>query len=247
MTDTGRAVEAPDQSQESLWRIGGLLAIVGGIIFMVANLLHPRSSDIEVYEEQIETVADSDIWIVDHLAFMLGALLITLGLYALARFLYTTPGSHWARLAVIPLVISGAVVTVLMGLDGIASKFVHDSLAAAPRSESAQRVSLMMEEIDVGVFSVYILVFFGLTILLYGLAVGYSGTYPSWLGPVAVALGAASIVIGTIQAIDGLSVLITSVLFVLVASLVNVWVIVMGWYLWQQGRVTLDSDWNEQA
>ena len=244
MTDTKPAFEGPDQSEGSLWRIGGLLAMVGGVIFMVANLLHPRSSDIDVYEEQIETVADSDIWIVDHLAFMVGAWLITLGLYALARSLYATPGAVWARLGVIPLVISGALVTVLMGLDGIASKFVHDSFAVTPGSESAQRVSLMMEEIDVGLFSVYILVFFGLTILLYGLAVGYSGTYRSWLGWVAVALGAASLIIGTIQAIDGLSVLITSVLFVLVASLVNVWVIVMGWYLRQQGRVMLDADFN---
>ena len=236
MADTYLAGESPDPTEGSLSRIGGVLAIAGGIIFMVANMLHPRSPDLDVYQEQIETVADSDIWIVDHLAFLVGALLITLGLYALARSLYTSPGSHWARLGVISLVISGALVTVLMGLDGIASKFVHDSFAAAPGSESALRVSLMMEEIDVALFSLYIVVFFGLTILLYGLAVGFSGAYPGWLGWVAVVLGAVSFVIGTIQAIDGLSVLITSVLFVGVASLVNIWVIIMGWYLWRRGR-----------
>ena len=36
---------------QHLWKAGGLLAIVGFIIFMIANLAHPHSPHIEEYEE----------------------------------------------------------------------------------------------------------------------------------------------------------------------------------------------------
>jgi hypothetical protein len=61
------------------------LAIVGGVVSMIGNLVHPRSPDIEVYEEQIRTVPARDIWIVDHLVLLLSLLLIILSLYASGR------------------------------------------------------------------------------------------------------------------------------------------------------------------
>lgn len=223
-----------------LWKMGGLLAIVGGFIFMIANMLHPRSPDLEVYEEQIRTVAASDIWIVDHLAFLLGALLIILGLYALGRSISDGPAATWARFGSLTAVISGGVISVLIGLDGIASKFVHDGFVAASAAEEATalRISEMLEEVDVAIFSVFILVFFGITFLFYGLAVALGSEYPTWLGWTAVVLAAAALIIGTVQAIDGLSTITTSVLFVGVASLLNLWIIVIGWYMWRRASQT---------
>ncbi len=223
-----------------LWKVGGLLAIVGGVIFMIANMIHPRSPDLEVYEEQIRTVAASDIWIVDHLAFLLGALLIILALYALGRSISDGPAATWARFGSLTAVISGGVISVLIGLDGIASKFVHDGFLAASAAEEATalRISEMLEEVDVAIFSVFILVFFGITFLFYGLAVALGSEYPTWLGWTAVVLAAAALIIGTVQAIDGLSTITTSVMFVGVASLLNLWIIVIGWYMWRRASQT---------
>ncbi len=53
-----------------------LAAIVGAIFFMIANILHPRSPNIEVNEFQIETVAHSDIWITDHVVLWLAGVLM---------------------------------------------------------------------------------------------------------------------------------------------------------------------------
>ena len=207
---------------------------------MIANMVHPRSPDIEIYEEQIRTVSNSDIWIVDHLLFLLGALLIIFALYALAQSISDERASTWVRFGSVTAIISGGVVSVLIGTDGIASKFVHDAFVAAPGAESAMalRISEMLEEVDVAIFSIFILVFFGVTFLLYGLAVALDDEYPTWLGWTAIVLAVASLTIGTVQALSGLSTITTSVAFTGVASLLNVWIIVTGWYLWRRASST---------
>lgn len=238
MTTAGTTESVTAQDQH-LWKTGGLMAIVGGVIFMIANMAHPRSPDLEIYEEQIRTVGESDGWIVGHLGLLLGALLIIFGLNALGRSI-SGESATWARFGSVVAVASAGVISVLIGVDGIASKFVHNEFVAASGAEaaSALRISEMLEEVDVGIFSIYILVFFGFTFLLYGLAVAQSDEYPTWLGRTAVVLASASLVIGTVQALNGLSTLTTSVLFAGVASFLNVWVIVIGWYLWRRGART---------
>ena len=216
-----------------LWKTGGLLAMVGAVISMIASMMHPRSADLEVYEEQIRTVADSDIWIVGHLGFLLVVGLSILGLYALGRSISGERASTWARFGSVTAIASGGIISVLIGIDGIASKFVYDSWAAASGADAAValQISAMLEEVDVGIFSVFILVFFGFTFLLYGLAVALGDEYPTWLGWAAVGLGALGVIAGTVQGLNGLSPFLTSGLFVGVASLLNVWLIVMGWHL----------------
>ena len=231
--DTTESVTAQDQH---LWKTGGLMAIVGGVIFMITNMAHPRSPDLEIYEKQIRTVGESDRWIVGHLGLLLRALLIIFGLNALGSSI-SGGSATWERFgSVVAVASAGSIISVLVGIDGIASKFVHDEFVA--EAAAALRISEMLEEVDVGIFSIYILVFFGFTFLLYGLTVAQSDEYPTWLGRTAVVLASASLVIGTVQALNGLSTLTTSVLFASVASFLNVWVIVMGWYLWRRGART---------
>lgn len=231
------SLEVTDQDRH-LWKTGGVLAIVGGVVFMTANVLHPRSSDISVYKEQIDTVAASDIWIADHLLFLAGGLLILLGLYAFGRSISGDRASTWARFGAVMAVVSTSVLAVLAGIDGIASKFVHDSYASASGAEKATalQISEMLEQVDVALFSIWIVMFFGLTFLFFGLAVVQGNDYPAWLGWSAIVLALASMTVGTVQAFDGLSVATTNVSFVGVASLLNIWIIVMGWYLWRRGK-----------
>ena len=111
----------------------------------------------------------------------------------------------------------------------MASKAIHDGVAAAPESEKATalRVAEAMEEVDVGVFSAWIILFFGATFIVYGPAVAMSDNFPKWLGWVAAALGVVSLVVGFYQAYDGLSVFITNYAFAGSATLLTVWVLVM--------------------
>ena len=212
-----------------MMRIGAVSGIVGAVIFVIGNMLHPRSDDIEVYAEQIRTVAESDIWITDHLMFLVGGVLMAVFLIALHRTMLDGLAGALSRLGYFGALASTAVLTVLIGLDGMASKAIHDGVAAAPESEKATalRVAEAMEEVDVGVFSAWIILFFGATFIVYGLAVAMSDNFPKWLGWVAAALGVVSLVVGFYQAYDGLSVFITNYAFAGSATLLTVWVLVM--------------------
>ena len=75
-------------------------------------------------------------------------------------------------------------------LAGLASKTTRDAWASATNAEQdvAIRVAEAMEEIDVGVFSLWIILFFGATFIVYGLAVAMSDHFPKWLGWAAAVL-----------------------------------------------------------
>lgn len=222
--------------QRTLIRIGSVSAVIGAIIFMIANIVHPRSPNIEVYQAQIETVAHSQIWITDHLFLLMGGFLLLGGLIAVRHSIATGVAAAWAQLGYVSALISTSLWAVLMGLDGIASKAVHNSWAVASVEEKiiALRVAEMMEEIDVALFSLYIILFFGITFFLYGVAVSMSDAYPKWLGWVAIILAVASFVVGVIQTYAGLSVLVTNVLFTSFSSFLILWVLVMGVLTWRK-------------
>ncbi|MCZ6852780.1 MAG: hypothetical protein O7G86_02570 [Gammaproteobacteria bacterium] len=217
-------------------RLGAIMAIVGGVVFMISNMLHPRSSDIEIYRNQIQAVADSDIWIVDHLGFGIGLLLLSVGLLFLGRAIVGARAQVWVKVAELALYASVGLGVVLIALDGISSKFVHDAFAAASVSETAiaLRDAELMEQIDVGLFSMWIIVFFGFTFASYGVALLQSTTFNRYYGWVALVLGAVAVAVGVFQAIDGLSEVVTSYLFVGVASILNLWVIVIGVNMWRR-------------
>ena len=227
--------------EKYMMRIGAASGVLGAIVFAVGNMLHPRSDDIEVYAEQIKEVAASDFWITDHLLFFVGAILMSVFLIALHRTMLDGLAGALSRLAYFGTVASTAVITVLVGLDGMASKAIHDAWAAAPDSEKATalRVAEAMEEVDVGVFSAWIILFFGATFIAYGLAVAMSDNFPKWLGWAAAVLGLISLVVGFDQACDGLSVFITNQAFAGSATLLTVWVLVMAILM---GRKTMRAE-----
>lgn len=229
-------VSTDSAAQRTLIRIGALATIAGAVIFMIANIIHPRSPNIELNQAQIETVAGSDIWLTDHLLLFLGGYLLLGGLVAIQRSITSGAGAAWAQLGYVSAVVSTSVLAVLMALDGITSKVVHNAWAVASGEEraTALRLAEMMEEIDIGLFSLYIIVFFGITLILYGLAVAMSDTYPKWLGWVAVVLAVASLVVGAVQAYSGLSVLVTNILFASFSSFLTLWMLVMGILTWRK-------------
>lgn len=65
--------------ERTLLRIGSDSAVLGAILLMVANALHPRG-DVEGAVATLKEIADSDIWVTDHLGIAIGALLVLGGL-----------------------------------------------------------------------------------------------------------------------------------------------------------------------
>jgi len=231
--DDGASSAADDRT---LIRIGAVSAIIGAVLFMVANILHARSPNIEITQAQIEAVAASDIWLTDHLVLLVSGLLLLGGLVALRKSISGQPGAAWAEFGYVSALVSTGLWVVLIALDGITSKVVHDAYAAAPGAGTLA-IAEMMEEIDIGLFSTFIIVFFGVTLLLYGLGVAFSDNYPRWLGWVAVVLATASLITGFVQAYTGLSVLVTSMLFSSFSSFLTLWLLTMGVLMWRRTRV----------
>ena len=89
-------------------------------------------------------------------------------------------------------------------------------------------VAEALEQIDVALFSIYITLFFGITLFLYGIATANSPQYPKWMGYFVAVLSAGSLIVGWIQATSGLSFLITNVFFASFASLEMLWILAMG-------------------
>jgi len=224
-----------------MMRIGAAAGVIGAIVFAVANMLHARSADIEIYAKQIEAVAKSDIWITDHLLLFIGAVLIAVFLIALHRTMLDGAPGALSRLGYFGALASTAVITVLVGVDGIASKAIHNAWAAASGSEKAVALQIAeaVEEVDVGIFSAWIILFFGATFIVYGLAVAMSNNFPKWLGWVAALLGLVSLIYGFFQAYSGLTVVGTTFIFSITAILLTIWVLIMAILM---GRKTMQDE-----
>lgn len=111
--------------EKQLMRIGAAAGVIGAIVFAVGNMLHPRSAKIEVYAEQIKAVAESDFWITDHVLLFVGSVLMSVFLIALHRTMKNGWPGALSRLGYFGTLASTAVFTVLVGLDGMASKAIH--------------------------------------------------------------------------------------------------------------------------
>ena len=181
-------------------------------------------------------MADSDIYILDHLLFLIGTLMLVGGLVALQRSITGERGAAFARYGYVVALLSTGLLAVLTGIDGRASKVIFDAWAAAPAADAdtLMMIAEATEELNFGMFSVWIMLFFGITYILYGLAVSTSDNYPKWLGWAAVALGAVSFVVGAIVNLDGPSELLVGFIFSGVASLLVFWTLAMGVLMWRK-------------
>ena len=80
-------------------RMGSTAGIVGALLGLVGNLLHPATPTGDP-EGVAYAIADSQLWVPDHLAIVLGLILVLGGLVAIARSIHGgLPGAWpgWAR------------------------------------------------------------------------------------------------------------------------------------------------------
>ena len=223
-------------SERSMFRIGSVSAVVGAVFALVVNILHPRSATLGNPEAFLKMIAGSTIWIGDHVGIVFAVLLVTGGLVAISHSIADERGAGWAHLGEAGALVSAGILSVLMATDGITIKVLSETWANAPAAEKvvAFRVGHALAWVNFALFSVWTVVFFGVTIFLYGLAVVTSTGYPKWLGWVAVLASIGSALIGLNQAYRGPSTLVTNVLFPIFSIIITIWVLVMGVLLWRK-------------
>jgi hypothetical protein len=229
-----------------LFRIGAAAGIVGSLLAMVGNLLHP-ATPIGDPEGVAQTIAQSERWVPVHLVIVVGLILMLGGLVALSRSIEGGVAGALAQLGYVAAVAGVTVGVILVIVDGVAAKHLADSWEAAPPEEAAAalRVVLAEEAINFAVAALFNILFAGVTFILLGLAVALSSEYPGWVGWVAVVAGVGSVPVGLVQAYMGESIGFTRIATIIFPTIITLWVVVMSVLLWRKAASTSGEEMSE--
>ncbi|MEO8208158.1 MAG: hypothetical protein ABI598_03915 [Chloroflexota bacterium] len=202
----------------------------------MANPLHPhiaRSTTVA-----LQAIAASDGWVALHLTLLVSILLVIGGLVGLARLLDDGPGGPLARLGIAAALLGGALAAVSTSMDGFVMKPLALAWATAPASAAAMALRLAdaVRMIGFGVWSMGILVLFGLAFVCLGAAVAVSGRFLAWLGWTAVVSGAGSSVAAVLQIANTGEVQMAETLFFATSLLITVWTFAVGVLMWRTAR-----------
>ena len=111
-------------------RVGSYAGIAGALLGLVGNLLHP-ATPIWDPEGVARTIADSRLWVPDHLAIVLGLILMLGGLVAIAHSLQDGLPAALARLGSVAAVAGITIGLILVTLDGLAAKGIAEAWTTA--------------------------------------------------------------------------------------------------------------------
>ena len=224
-----------DPSSTWVFRIGSVAGIVGALLGMVGNLIHPATPTNDP-EGVARAIADSELWVADHLAIVVGLILMLGSLVAIAHSIQGGLPGALARLGSVTAVAGITVGLVLVTLDGLAAKQIAEAWATAPPDEQAAALRLVLAEetINFALAALFNILFAGVAFILYGLAVAWSRVYPRWLGWVVVVAGLGSVVAGLVQAYAGESTTATRVLTIVFPTVITLWLVVMSMLLFRK-------------
>jgi len=220
----------PDEG--GIFRIGSVAGIIGSLLAMVGNLLHP-ATPIGDPEGVAQTIAQSERWVLVHLVIVVGLILMLGGLVAISRSIEGGMAGALAQLGSVAAVAGVTVGLVTVIVDGVAAKHLAEVWEAAPPEEAAAALQVVVAEetINFALAALFNILFAGVTFIVLGLAVAWSGEYPGWLGWVAVVAGIGSVPVGLVQAYTGESIGFTRIATIIFPTIITLWVVVMS-VLW---------------
>jgi FtsH-binding integral membrane protein len=212
----------------SIFRIGSVAGIVGSLLAMVGNLLHPATPSGDP-EGVAQTIAQSESWVLVHLVIVVGLILMLGGLVAISRSIEGGLPGALARLGSVAAVAGVTVGVILVIVDGVAAKHLADAWEAAPPDQAAVALGVVLAEeaINFALASLFNILFAGVTFILLGLAVAWSKEYPRWLGWVVVVAGVGSVPVGLVQAYTGESIGFTRIATIIFPTIITLWVVGM--------------------
>ena len=212
-------------TDRTVLRLGSWAAILGGVLAVVANLLHPRFTDADTPAETMQIVAASENWTPVHVAILISFLLITFGFFAFARSMKAGPAEGWSRVALGALVLSAPVALVTALVDGYVMKEVAGAVAAG--GAAAASAGIATAHLSWALFMGLNILFLGITPIAYGVAAANDGGYPAWMGWVAVVVGGVSALNGTFGLLAGASATFY-LIFTAASAILTLWVIAAG-------------------
>ncbi len=208
-------------------RIGAVCGIIGSLSTAIIVNIHPREtvSGEHFTLHHLHEIASTPNWRFLHLVVVLCAPLLLFGLVVIAQTLMNTPARLWALLGGIFAAIGTAFAFGGLSVDGFAMKQIAENFVQInPTPGSSEYLTLQgFEAIQLAMFSMVTVVFYGVVPLLYGIAVLASAKYKAWVGLLPAILGIVGIVAGSYQLLFSLS-LASILAFVATATLSNFWV-----------------------
>src|SRR5829696_7610306 len=135
----------PRPVEDSVFRIGSVAGIIGALLAMVGNLLHP-ATPIADPEGVARTIAESEAWVLVHLVIVVGLIFMLGGLVAISRSIEGGVAGALARLGSVAAVAGVTVGVVLVIVDGVAAKHLADAWEAAPPEEAAAALRVVLAE-----------------------------------------------------------------------------------------------------
>jgi hypothetical protein len=231
-----------------IFRIGGIAAIVGSVIGMVGNLLHP-ATPLGDPTGTAMVIAESSSWVSVHLAIVLGIFLMMLGLVAVSRSINHGLAGALAAFGLMAAVAGVTIGMVLVITDGVAAKQLAEVWALSPANQHPMALGDLManETVNFSLASLFNFVFAGATFGLFGLAVSLSRVYPRWLGWVAVAAALLSVAAGLVQAYTGEPTSASRLLTIIGPTVITAWLLVIGIFLIRLGKEAQAATPSEQG
>jgi hypothetical protein len=208
-TNTVQRVDAGRLDNPVLLRLGASAMVLGLLGQLPLGAFHPHEAYANNSAAAFHEYSHSQDWVLVHLGQFLGALLVALGLVAIATSL-ARPGG-WAGalgvVAAVTAVTSVAVFAVQMAVDGVALKAAVDAWVSAPsgvEQDVAYRVAESIRSVEKGLSALFNLTN-GLTLLSLGLGLGMGRSHPRWLGWTGAAAGLGLLTVGMVTAQTGFS------------------------------------------
>src|SRR5690348_2359063 len=139
-------------------RIGAVCAIAGAALLLAGTWLHPIPPDPNNAAQAFATYADDRLWVMSHLAQLVGIALALGALLIVARQLEAGEAAVWARLASAGAIVSLALAAALQAVDGVALKAMVENWAAATQKGSAFQSAFAVRQVEIGLASMLSLV-----------------------------------------------------------------------------------------
>lgn len=236
--------EAGIGSQQSL-KLGGMLAIVGGLGYLATLLVHGNLPD-QTTEVALEHIAGRPEWRVLKLALILFALCWVGSFHTLVRTLPEGLSASLGRWAVSIATVGVAIVVVEYAIIGHALKGIADAWVAASTADAEVHVRMadVMLAITGGLFHSFIAYMIGLPFMLLGIAIGLGRGYPRWMGWVAAAAGFGAFVSGTTRFV-GIELVPFPLLYGGFILPLCVWLSAIGVLMWRGARKPLE--WTSRS
>ena len=218
---------------QHLVRVGAVAAVIGAVTLFVATLLHPLSADPNDAAAAFAEYAADRLWVASHLGQFAGIAMLGVALVALAAAIEPGAPAAWARIGVVGTAGSVAAAAGLQAVDGVALRVMVTRWAQADGESRARAFegAFAVRQIEIGMASL-LSVLFGLTISAFAVSLLLGRRFPVWLGWLALLGGLGTVAAGVAQAYTGFSPLAMA-LSMPASSVLLLWAIVVGAYLWR--------------